>query len=1362
MTQEFSRISWTTEVLRRLGKAAPETSDSHRMIERFLARTFIRHFEDPPNVVVQPPLPMIKPIPLDSWVALRLIPDRRQQMQGTSTSSSPVSPQGTLSVERILQSTDPCVIIGDPGAGKSTLVRWAARYMMREHRLAGIVPIVLPMSLLAPWWAANDSRTPFHFYWEEVLRLPKAEAGNFNDFMVEIEGGEFSQRQLFRVFLDGFDEIPPNLRRETLRRMLRFDYSFPTILTSRPPGDLTLLPSWPIHEISKLTFGGMRELIYKVFASMQSPWLTRETCERLDRHPTLRDFGRNPFVLTLICSIADQAGGVLPSSLTSLYDAAVELMRQHGDRPEGLAADITFAKPDLARTQEVAFELLCRKDGSPYVFRTDAPEIDAAGANDLPARWAKAKMVRTAEKDTASIRFVHATVHESLAAHGLLQRLQAGTLTLVGRAIGGPWLNCLRFVFGNSGSLGSQARAQLWEWLKAACDEPDAFGLVHVHAAHLVREAGDQAPWHNTKLHNSLWANFLRSPDPFPYASALVALDPDFVVRQVDELTSERRDLVLRIAVLYFLLPPESRSGARLFRAIGEGLVELPDLEDAIGYVPTEIGLLSQAEEPTNPLQVINEITEFERNGKLTRKQAQRLFGRLARTGSAEAEEFLASRLHDVEPYVVQAAASGLQRLGTLRARDALLERLAMPGTPDSLAVTFLNSVEGTFITAGAEAVLECLGASHTTELRLAAAAVLAHCDRGDILNKMADTARITEPDIEVRKAVIKALGDAGAFKLVSILLSERLEGRDDIDERRCIWDYCGAIARRVKINWDEGGQFRAALDILFNLELDKASVPSAALVRQAASLNGAVTVRNRVMAIFRSSSYPPAVRAAALLGLEAEDQLQLADEVKTVFASVADDPEQRELGDACAAVIAKIAPAELLQYKNSPSASSALWQMSLSTGALVYGSRIEVPGELFTSVSAAPTASSSLPRRRVVVILATGWGPMFGGINSFNQDFCLAIGELIGRVDRVICLTSPCGDDQRMAAELMGVELITLTKFDLVASDKTVALSESVLRANGVDRIDLLIGHDVKTGPLAFALRERFGGSVAVFHHMSYGSFRAIKRTGVDAIHSEQEQSKLFSRADLVLSVGPTLDRSARELVQGTVPVKMIVPGLAKIDVSDFREGYFRAIAFGRLGGDDDRIKQGTLAATAFGRFVSRRADLPRYRDFRLNMYGLSSDRYNEEQQRLREIVCREASRVVNVVPSPYLEDREVLFGALRRNEVAMMLSLHEGFGLVGWEAIAAGVPLVLSKHSGLFELLEKESSALIHGVDVRGGDGDLPSELDIACVSDALFRIATDLDGALTRAKELRGSLLKKYTWKNCAQAVLDAAKW
>lgn len=375
-----------------------------------------------------------------------------------------------------------------------------------------------------------------------------------------------------------------------------------------------------------------------------------------------------------------------------------------------------------------------------------------------------------------------------------------------------------------------------------------------------------------------------------------------------------------------------------------------------------------------------------------------------------------------------------------------------------------------------------------------------------------------------------------------------------------------------------------------------------------------------------------------------------------------------------------------------------------------------------------------------------------------------MALGWLLNGSVRVLCLSTPVEHAVANAVAAQGVEIVQLPRIAIDDPATTASTAEVLLRSIGINRLDLTIGHDVVTGPIAVSLVSRLGGKTAVIHHMSYGSYQSLKTSGTVAKEKEDSQLDALTNADHVIAVGPLLKQSAEQLCQRDVC--MIVPGMAKIEPITLREGVFRAIAFGRLGQNDDRIKQGSLAAASFGRFVAKAASLSLELKPRFNLVGLSTEDYESEETRLRKIVQHEAGRQVNVVAVPYTEDREKLFSSLAQNEVAMMLSWHEGFGLVGWEAIAAGVPLIVTKASGLYSLLRDSEETLggdcVSAVDVKGGDSDSANEDDIEQVSNALMTIATNLPSVLRRAKKLRNHLRSIHTWDACARQLLKACNW
>src|SRR5690606_5079638 len=113
--------------------------------------------------------------------------------------------------------------------------------------------------------------------------------------------------------------------------------------------------------------------------------------------------------------------------------------------------------------------------------------------------------------------------------------------------------------------------------------------------------------------------------------------------------------------------------------------------------------------------------------------------------------------------------------------------------------------------------------------------------------------------------------------------------------------------------------------------------------------------------------------------------------------------------------------------------------------------------------------------------------------------------------------------------------------------------------------------------------------------------------------------------------------------------------------------------ITFGRLDPRADRVKQGRLALAGFaGVIAARYGDLGD--DPQFTLVGADDDDVAD----IRRLAAEQARRPIAVYARPFSEDRAQLWNLLSNQSVSLMLSIHEGFGLTGWEAIAAGVPLV------------------------------------------------------------------------------------
>lgn len=414
------------------------------------------------------------------------------------------------------------------------------------------------------------------------------------------------------------------------------------------------------------------------------------------------------------------------------------------------------------------------------------------------------------------------------------------------------------------------------------------------------------------------------------------------------------------------------------------------------------------------------------------------------------------------------------------------------------------------------------------------------------------------------------------------------------------------------------------------------------------------------------------------------------------------------------------------------------------------------------------------------IILMATAWGPRHGGINAFNRDFAIGLAHALGERGRVFCaVLDPTVEDEKDALK-RHVTLAPLhgkgraEQFDSAWPYEIVAWLKEHHEA---PPIAWWVGHDVISGQAALAgPRAGGGGRTALIHHMSYIAYQGVKHDdATDADAKDRAQKELFRSNDAKLfAVGPLLEDSCRRLAGDDRPVTMLAPGFPELPSLRPDPDRIVAVSFGRMDAASDRIKQGQLSVAGFGAALKTAHDSgfcpPVLEDPRFSLIGLP-DSVGQEAEAARKLMESHAGRVVNVLPLPYDEKRARLFERLAEANMAFMLSWHEGFGLTGWEAIAAELPLIVSEQSGLYKLLNEmlsgAASGYVHPIKIEGKRGKRGkrgginfSANDLENVSRAVGTIAKDLPGALTKARELKKQLKQKITctWEHTGQQFLD----
>lgn len=416
-----------------------------------------------------------------------------------------------------------------------------------------------------------------------------------------------------------------------------------------------------------------------------------------------------------------------------------------------------------------------------------------------------------------------------------------------------------------------------------------------------------------------------------------------------------------------------------------------------------------------------------------------------------------------------------------------------------------------------------------------------------------------------------------------------------------------------------------------------------------------------------------------------------------------------------------------------------------------------------------------------VIVAIATAWGPKHGGINAFNIELLRSLGAHPWRVSDPICIVLRANPEDHNDARRHNVKLVAVECYGSDFPHDSATKIKSLLQDDLYSKQVIWLGHDDKSGPLALELWSQFPNSYAVLvNHMAHGAYQDYKKgDSVAAAEKREFQRKMFGNADLCFAIGPMLSEQLEDLLRTTPnkpPIEMLVPGLVDpieygVKASDSAPHNFTAFVAGRLGEEDDRIKQGSLAVCAFGKAVHAafrevyHVNNALRRSPTLRMRGVPEKRTKAVRQLLRTASMRE----LNCDILDYTDDRCAYFTDLAASSVAMMPSWHEGFGLTAWEAIACQVPVIIGEQSGVFRLLnEKCQGAGLHksvrSVPVAGHSPESTeesnhTEKDVSAVANELLSLGFNITQSKADAVELRALLRRLgYGWAECAKSVLD----
>jgi predicted MPP superfamily phosphohydrolase len=385
-----------------------------------------------------------------AYKPMRALPEAGERGQGCR--DYPVPP--ILWDERAGQRFKRAVILGDPGFGKSWLLRYEARRLANDaaqrlrKRSTDLAELTLP--IFARLSDLSQSDAPLEDAFVELVSA-EAGAGGSDAFRGFVREKLRSDRCV--ILLDAWDEVPveppeegqpiryePGYRQRLGKRLASFARQYPLprlLLTSRIVGyNATHLSVPKLQELELLAFNSPQT------ESFVSVWFGDDTqaanqcLAMLRQNPQMRGLARIPLMLTLLCRTyleCKEKHCDFPTRRVELYDCCLRgLLRDWREEKEAREISDAYVDAVLELLHAVGYTLFV--EGYEQFGESDLRrqiitwraglkykhELDERDATSIIAELKRDGVLITAgEHRGAPLLFLHRTFHEYLTACAL-------------------------------------------------------------------------------------------------------------------------------------------------------------------------------------------------------------------------------------------------------------------------------------------------------------------------------------------------------------------------------------------------------------------------------------------------------------------------------------------------------------------------------------------------------------------------------------------------------------------------------------------------------------------------------------------------------------------------------------------------------------------------------------------------------------------------------------------------------------------------------------------------------------------------------------------------------------------------------
>ena len=383
--------------------------------------------------------------------------------------------------------------------------------------------------------------------------------------------------------------------------------------------------------------------------------------------------------------------------------------------------------------------------------------------------------------------------------------------------------------------------------------------------------------------------------------------------------------------------------------------------------------------------------------------------------------------------------------------------------------------------------------------------------------------------------------------------------------------------------------------------------------------------------------------------------------------------------------------------------------------------------------------SGSTSSRKLRITLLSSEWRSTKGGLSTINRELAIQLAKHPS-VEVSVYLPQ-CSEEDKQVARDHNVRLIKAREMPGLEPNFWLScLPED-------HAVDCVIGHGAVLGRQVQILKRIHPCKwIQVVHTApeELGMYKSYADAISRGEKKHQAEVKLCEKADQVVAVGPKLAEAFSGYLRPCgkdQDVLNLTPGIfsefADVKQASQELGSFSVLVFGRGDSEDFQLKGYDIAAQA----ISELKDMT----YKLVFVGATSG----EEEKVADVLLKQGIDRSQLRVRRFNESREKLADLFCEVDLAIMPSRTEGFGLAALEAFSAGLPVLVSRNSGLGEALKKVACASSCVI-----ESENPKEW-----ADAIKAVRQkDREMRLEESNIVRGEYAKKFSWKEQCDKLVE----